>query len=274
MAIEFSRNITFGQFLDLGSPIHRLDPRIKIVGTGLLMFAAIAARGFAALAVIFAAIVVIQVCARIPLGYTLRGLRVLVIPLIIFAVFQTLFVRAPVNPWWQWGPVSLSLGGLLVALETTLRSVMLYYLTTTLMYTTSLVDMADAVEIMLEPFKRLGLPINELVMTMVVALKFVPLLVGEMERLIKAQAARGASIDSGKFTERARNLGAVLVPLFVGALSRAETLTTAMDARCYRGGRGRTKRRVLTLRSVDILALLAALVFAALSFTLGRYVVV
>jgi energy-coupling factor transport system permease protein len=270
MAIEFSRNITFGQYLDLGSPIHRLDPRIKIVGAGALMFATIAARGFGPLGVLCIAIVLIQLFARLPLGYTLRGLRVLVIPLIIFAVFQILFFRNPTNPWWQWGFVSLSLDGILLALQTTLRSVMLYYLTTTLMYTTSLVDLADGVEVMLDPLKRFGLPINELVMTMVVALKFVPLLVAELERLIKAQAARGASIDRGGLTERARNLGAVLVPLFVGALARAEVLTTAMDARCYRGGRGRTKRRVLTLQAVDLLALALALLIVAASVVVGR----
>jgi energy-coupling factor transport system permease protein len=270
MAIEFSRNITFGQYLDLGSPVHRLDPRIKIVSTAALMVALLLARSFVAVGVIFLAAVLIQTISRIPVGYTLRGMRLLANTMLIIFTFQVLFFRGPEPPIWSWWIVSISWSGIMQGLLTLARVLLLYYLTTTLMFTTALMDLADGFEIMLDPFKRIGLPINELVMTMVVALKFVPLLVSEVERLVKAQAARGASIDHGGVAERARNLAAVLIPLFVGALARAETLTTAMDARCYRGGRGRTKRRVLILRPPDLLALALALLFAAASMLAAR----
>jgi energy-coupling factor transport system permease protein len=134
------------------------------------------------------------------------------------------------------------------------------------MFTTALMDLADGVEIMLEPLKRVRVPVNELVMTFVIALKFVPLLVAELERLIKARTARGDRFDKGGFIERGRKVGQVLIPLFVNALGRAEVLTAAMDARCYRGGQGRTKRRVLTMGRADwqALAVAVALCIAAL----------
>jgi energy-coupling factor transport system permease protein len=133
-------------------------------------------------------------------------------------------------------------------------------------------DLADGLEVMLDPLKRVRVPVNELVMVMVIAIKFVPLLVAEIERLIKAQTARGARFDQGGLTQRARKLGAILIPLFVNAFNRAETLTTAMNARCYRGGRGRTKRRVLTFRRADALALALALAFATGALIVSRMV--
>jgi energy-coupling factor transport system permease protein len=274
MAIEFSRNITFGQYLDLGSPIHRLDPRTKIVAFAILLLTTLLAHTFLALGVLFVCACVIQATARIPISYTLRGMRLLFFTLAIFFVFQVLFHPnpAPESTFWRWGILSISLDGLYIAALTLLRVVLLYFLSSTLMFTTSMMDLADGLEVLLDPLKRIGLPINELVMTMVIALKFVPLLVAELERLLKAQAARGARVDSGGLAARARGLGAVLVPIFVNAFNRAEVLTTAMNARCYRGGKGRTKRRVLTFRSVDFAALALVLVFAIAAFVVGRLI--
>jgi energy-coupling factor transport system permease protein len=270
MAVEFSRDITFGQYLDLGSPIHRLDPRAKIIATGALMVVALASRSFVPLVPLLVTLIAIQVISRIPLGYTLRGMRLLFGTISVLFVFQVLFFPPPPDAFWRWGIVSISWAGILQGLITLVRILLLYYITTILMFTTSLVDLADGVEVMLDPLKRIGVPINELVMTMIIALKFVPLLVAELERLIKAQAARGARFDQGGPLERGRRLGTLLVPLFVGALARAEVLTTAMNARCYQGGRGRTKRRVLTLRSVDLLAGGLAILVALLSWWLSR----
>ncbi len=271
MAVEFSRDITFGQYLDLGSPIHRLDPRAKIIATGALMVVALAARTFLALAPLLIALIAIQLISRIPIGYTLRGMRLLFGTISVLFVFQVLFFPAPPDAIWQWGIVSISWAGILQGVITLVRILLLYYITTTLMFTTSLVDLADGVEVMLDPLKRIGVPVNELVMTMIIALKFVPLLVAELERLIKAQAARGSRFDQGGPIERGRKLGTLLVPLFVGALARAEVLTTAMNARCYQGGRGRTKRRVLTLRSIDLFAGVLAILVALVSWGLARF---
>jgi energy-coupling factor transport system permease protein len=269
MAIEFSRDITFGQYLDLGSPIHKLDPRAKIVATGALMFATLAARTFPALIPTVVILALVQVIGRIPLGYTLRGLRLLFATASFLFIFQVLFFPAPPDPIWRWGIISISWPGIVQGLITLARIILLYYLTTLLMFTTSLVDLADGTEVMMEPLKRLRVPVNELVMTMIVALKFVPLLVAELERLIKAQAARGDRFDQGGPIQRARKVGTLLVPLFVGALARAEVLTAAMNARCYRGGQGRTKRRVLTLRPIDVVAMLIAIIAAVAARLVG-----
>lgn len=275
MAVEFSRNITFGQYLDLGSPVHRLDPRAKLVGAGALMLAVLLTRTFGGAAIAMAALGGAIALGRIPLGYLLRGMRPLAYTMLIIGAFQVLFFNAPpAEELWRWGVLSFSWAGVREALLIALRVVVLYGIINVLMFVTPLMDMADGTEIMLAPLRRLGVPLNELVMTMVVALKFVPLLVAEMERLIKAQAARGVRFDQGGLLARARRVGAVLIPLFVGALARAEVLATAMDARCYRGSaRGapqRTKRRVLTMRRADWLALLLCVALAAAAIAVSR----
>lgn len=276
MAVEFSRNITFGQYLDLESPVHRLDPRTKMLAAAALMLATFLARSFAGYAVLLLAAALVQLASRVPLGYTLRGMRLLLNTMLIIFVFQVLFFRspAPATTLWQWGVLSLSLDGVRQGLVIMARVLLLYYWTSTLMFTTAMMNLADGLEIMLEPLKRLRVPVNELVMVMVVALKFVPLLVAELERLIKAQAARGTRFNQGSLAQRGRKMAGILIPLFVNALSRAEVLTTAMNARCYRGGQGRTKRRVLTLGRADALALALALAFAVAAVVVSRFMTV
>ncbi len=265
MAVEFSRNITFGQYLDLGSPIHRLDSRAKILVLGALMLAVFLTRGFAGYAVFLVGVALIQVLSRVPPSYTLRVMRLLANTMLIIFVFQVLFYPSPspASTLWRWGILSISGDGVRQGLLILIRVLLLYYLTSTLMFTTGLVDLADGLEVMLGPLKRVGVPVNELVMVAVIAIKFVPILVAELERLIKAQAARGVRFDQGSLLQRGRRLGGVLIPIFISAFNRAEALITAMDARCYRGGKGRTKRRTLMFRRADALALAAALVIAA-----------
>jgi energy-coupling factor transport system permease protein len=264
MTFEISRAVTFGQYLNLGSPIHRLDPRTKLLSAATLMTALMLCRTPGGLAVGLLAAAIIQVLGRIPLGYTLRGLRLLITTMLFLFIFQMLFYQAPPEATlWSWWLLSFSWAGVRQGAVMVVRVVLLYHLTTTLMFTTTLMDLADGVEIMLKPLTRVGVPVNELVMTLVVALKFVPVLIGELEQLIKAQMARGAAFDQGSLLARARTVGATLVPLFINALGRAEVLTSAMHARCYQGGRGRTKRRVLTVRLADGVALGVALALSA-----------
>ncbi len=274
MAVEFSRNITFGQYLDLPSPIHRLDSRAKIIALGGLMLAVFQTHGFAGYAIFLLGVALIQALSCVPLGYTLRGMRLLISTLLIIVVFQVLFYPNPTpsSILWRWGLLSLSLDGIRLGVLTIIRVVLLYYLTSTLMFTTGLVDLADGLEALLEPLKRLRVPVNELIMVLVIAVKFVPLLVAELERLIKAQAARGVRFDRGNLLQRARKLGGLLVPIFINAFGRAEILIMAMDARCYRGGRGRTKRRRLVFRRSDALALAVALLIALGSVAVDRLV--
>ncbi|MEI6775489.1 MAG: energy-coupling factor transporter transmembrane component T [Chloroflexales bacterium] len=271
MSFEISRSVTFGQYLNLDSPLHRLDPRTKLLSVAALMTALMICRTPGGLAVGLLAAMIIQVAGRIPLGYTLRGLRLLIITMLFLFVFQALFYQAPPEETiWRWWLLSFSWAGVLQGSLMVVRVVLLYQLTTTLMFTTTLMDLADGVEIMLKPLTRVGMPVNEIVMTLVVALKFVPVLISDLEQMIKAQVSRGAAFDQGNLLARARTVGATLVPLCINALARAEVLTAAMHARCYRGGQGRTKRRVLTLHLADGIALGVALTLAVGAIWLSR----
>ncbi len=271
MSFEISRSVTFGQYLNLDSPLHRLDPRTKLLSVATLMTALMICRTPGGLAVGLLAAMIIQIAGRIPLGYTLRGLRLLIITMLFLFVFQSLFYQAlPEETIWHWWLLSFSWAGVLQGSLMVVRVVLLYQLTTTLMFTTTLMDLADGVEIMLKPLIRVGMPVNEIVMTLVVALKFVPVLIGDLEQMIKAQVSRGAAFDQGNLLARARTVGATLVPLCINALARAEVLTAAMHARCYRGGQGRTKRRMLTFHLADGIALGVALALAVGAIWLSR----
>jgi energy-coupling factor transport system permease protein len=194
--------------------------------------------------------------------------------MLFFIPFQILFYRIQpgmeVTYYWQWWIVSITKEGIINGLYIFTRVIVLYHMMNMLMFTTTMIDLSDAVELMLEPLKRIKFPINELVMTMTVALKFVPLLITELERLIRAQMARGVRFDQGNAIQRAKHLGTVLIPLFVNALSRAEVLIVAMNARCYRGGAGRTKRRTMHAHARDRIMLVIVAVLAVTGAFIGR----
>jgi energy-coupling factor transport system permease protein len=274
MSFEFSRNVTFGQYIDVKSVVHTLDPRIKMLCVGVMMICTFMTRGFVSIAPLIVLALLIQVTTRIPVGFTLRGYRLLFRTMLFFIPFQILFYRAApgVEPhvYWQWWVLSVSYEGILNSLFILCRVITLFHAVNMLMFTTTMMDLSDGAEIMLEPLKRLKFPINEIVMTMTIALKFVPLLITELERLIRAQVARGVRFDQGGALARARKLVPVLIPLFVNALGRAEVLIVAMNARCYRGGEGRTKRRTMHTHSRDLVALLIVILLAASGAAIGR----
>ena len=274
MALEFSRNVTFGQYIDIASPIHRMDPRFKITCVIAIMAAVFMTRGFVSIAPLALIAVLLQIATRIPVGFTLRGYGLLVRTMMILVPFQILFYRIPLDAdvtiYWQWWILSITREGIINGLYIFTRVIILFHTISMLMFTTSMIDLSDAVEIMLEPLKRFKFPINELVMTMTVALKFVPLLITELERLIRAQMARGVRFDQGNPFQRARHVGSVLIPLFINALSRAEVLIVAMNARCYRGGVGRTKMRTLAARPSDFFILGIVVIIAGIGATIGR----
>jgi energy-coupling factor transport system permease protein len=274
MTLEFSRNVTFGQYIDVPSFIHRLDPRFKITAVTLIMVCIFMTRGFVSIAPLVLLSIIIQFASKIPVGFTLRGYSLLIRTMLFFIPFQILFYRiqpgADVTFYWQWWIVSITKEGIMNGLYIFVRVIVLYHMMNMLMFTTTMIDLSDAVELMFEPLKRLKFPINELVMTMTVALKFVPLLITELERLIRAQMVRGVRFDQGNAIQRARHLGSVLIPLFVNALNRAEVLIVAMNARCYRGGAGRTKRRTMHAHRRDTAMLLFVAVLALTGAYIGR----
>jgi energy-coupling factor transport system permease protein len=256
--LELQRNVIFGQFVETGSFVHRMDARVKIAATSVLIVASFLIDDFLGFAVVLPLLVVIGVVSKIPLGYVLRGSRIFLAFLVFILAFQVLFYPGDVpesSYLWRWGILSVSTEGLYTAGIIALRVTLLYYATTMLMLTTSLVDLTNGLELIFSPLQRLRVPVNELVLVFVIAIKFVPIFIEEMERLARAQTARGVPFDEGGAITRARRLGRLLVPIFISGFARADTLTIAMNTRSYRGGRYRTKLRRMRASPSDWLAL-------------------
>jgi energy-coupling factor transport system permease protein len=257
--LELQRNVIFGQFIDTGSPIHRMDARIKLVATFVFIVASFLIDSFLGFALVLPLLALIQFVSRVPLGYVLRGSRFFLGFLVFILFFQVLFYPGEVpesSYLWRWGFLSISTEGLYTAGILGLRVVFLYYVTTMLMLTTSLVDLTNGLELIFGPLQKIRVPVNELVLVFVIAIKFVPIFIGEVERLARAQTARGVPFDEGGTFKRARRLGRLLVPIFISGFARADLLTTAMNTRSYRGGRYRTKLRQLHSIGTDWLMLL------------------
>jgi energy-coupling factor transport system permease protein len=255
--LELQRNVIFGQFVETGSYIHRMDTRVKIAATFVLIVASFLIDNFLGFAVVLALLVVVGVVSKIPLGYVLRGSRFFLAFLVFILAFQVLFYPGDVPEsgyLWRWGIFSVSTEGLYTAGIIALRVILLYYVTTMLMLTTSLVDLTNGLELIFGPLQRLRVPVNELVLVFVIAIKFVPIFIEEMERLARAQTARGVPFDEGGAITRARRIGRLLVPIFISGFARADTLTIAMNTRSYRGGRYRTKLRQMSASPSDWLA--------------------
>jgi energy-coupling factor transport system permease protein len=262
--LELQRNVIFGQFVDTGSFIHRMDARVKIAATLVFIVASFLVGSFLGFAVLVPLLVVIGIVSRIPIGYVLRGSRLFLGFLAFILAFQVLFYPGEVpesDYFWHWGILSISREGLYTAGMIALRVILLYYVTTMLMLTTSLVELTNGLELILGPLQRLRVPVNELVLVFVIAIKFVPVFIEEMERLARAQTARGVPFDEGGAITRARRIGRLLVPIFISGFARADTLTVAMNTRSYRGGAGRTKFRQMRAKPSDWLVLTLVIVF-------------
>jgi energy-coupling factor transport system permease protein len=267
--LELQRNVIFGQFVETDSFVHRMDPRVKIAATSVLIVASFLIDSFLGFAVVLPLLVVIGVVSKIPLGYILRGSRIFIAFLVFILAFQVLFYPGDVpesSYLWRWGILSVSTEGLYTAGIIALRVILLYYVTTMLMLTTSLVDLTNGLELIFGPLQRLRVPVNELVLVFVIAIKFVPIFIEEMERLARAQTARGVPFDEGGTLTRARRLGRLLVPIFISGFARADTLTIAMNTRSYRGGRYRTKLRQMRAKSSDWLVLVLVIVWIVIAW--------
>jgi energy-coupling factor transport system permease protein len=250
--LELQRNVIFGQYVDTGSFIHRMDARIKIVITFVFVVASFLIGDFLGFGVVLLLLALIQTASRIPIGFILRGSQFFLAFLLFILVFQVLFYPGEASNYlWRWGILSVSTEGLYTAGILGLRVLFLYHVTTMLMLTTSLVDLTNGLELLFRPLQRLRLPVNEMVLVFVIAIKFVPIFIEEIERLARAQTARGVPFDEGGAVTRARRIGRLLVPIFISGFARADTLTTAMNTRSYRGGQNRTKFRVMEAKPGD-----------------------
>lgn len=256
------RNIAIGQYVPGNSPIHNLDPRTKIIIAMALVVVVFFVETFLGYGAIALFVVFSIGLAGLSPGFVIRGIRPLAV--ILLLTFGLHVFMDPGKAFVTLGPLVATYEGLRQGTLMVLRLVLLVLSTSLLTLTTSPIALTDGVENMLSPFRRFGVPAHELAMMMTIALRFIPTLLDEAERIMKAQMARGADFETGNIFRRARNLIPLLVPLFVSAFRRADELAVAMEARCYRGGEGRTRMKQLHIAARDFVAIGLTLGFAIL----------
>lgn len=246
------RDITIGQYFPGNTAVHRMDPRVKILISIAYLVLLFLAKNFYGLLLGILAVLAAYAISRIPLRLLLRSIRTVLIIVLFTAVVNMFFVDG--NALWQWKFIRITDRGLYNAVFFSVRIVCLIAGTSLLTYTTSPILLTDGIERLLSPLSRIGVPVHELAMMMTIALRFIPTLIEETDKIISAQKARGADMESGNIVQRAKALVPILIPLFVSSFRRADELALAMECRCYRGGEGRTRLRVLKIGARDIVA--------------------
>ena len=264
------KDITLGQYFPGNSPIHRLDPRTKLIVLVAYIIALFTASNWISYAVVFAFMVSTVAISTIPLKSIVRGMKPLVMILLftgILNVFFTTGEKLLVKFW----IITVYWEGIIRALFMMARILMLITGTFLLTYTTSPIALTDGLESLLGPLKKLRLPVHELSMMMCIALRFIPTLIEETDKIMSAQKARGADFESGKLMQRVKALVPILVPLFISAFRRADELATAMECRCYQGGDGRTKMKLLRYKFGDMKAFAFCTLMLVLVFLLRTF---
>lgn len=244
------KDITIGQHYPTESIIHKLDSRVKLVATFIFMVSLFIINKFWPYLIVILSLLAIIKLSNIPFKYILKGLK----PLrwiILFTFVINIFFLPGEELIWSFGFLRVTQEGISQAIFMAIRLTLLVLGTSLLTLTTSPMDLTDGIERLLNPFKKIGLPVHELAMMMTIALRFIPTLLDETDKIMKAQMSRGADFESNNLINRAKNLVPLLVPLFVSAFRRAEELGTAMEARCYRGGYNRTKMKESVLSKSD-----------------------
>ncbi len=256
------KDITIGQFFPGNSIIHRLDPRFKIIMT--LLFIVMLFAGDSAWCLVIGGIFTLMCIflSKIPFKMFVKSVKPLVPFLLITALLNLFFVSSG-EVYFHWKFIKVTSDGINISVYMIVRIILLIAGSSLLTYTTSPITLTDAIERLLSPLKKLKFPVHELAMMMSIALRFIPTLIEETDKIISAQKARGAEIDSGSFITRVKNLVSIIIPLFISAFRRADELATAMECRCYNGGSGRTKLRQLKSGARDYIALAVVVIFTA-----------
>lgn len=264
------KDITLGQFIPGDSLIHKLDPRVKIVGIFFFMISVFLVQRFIVYLPITIALLAVILISRVPLKYVLNGLKPL-----IFIIFLTLIINLLMTPGrvvFEWRFLRVTQEGINTGFFMVTRLILLVIGTSLLTLTTSPIVLTDGMESLMKPLTIVGFPSHQLAMMMTIALRFIPTLFEETDKIMKAQMARGADFETGNFLARAKNLVPLLVPLFINSFRRADELATAMESRCYRGGEGRTRLNELHYQTRDWVGY--GLIFLYFAFILAlRFVV-
>ena len=245
-------NISIGQYYPGNSVIHKIDPRGKILFVFLFIISLFLIDNFMPYAVIALGLLSIIKVSKVPLKFIIKGLKPILFIIIFTFLINIFMTRGEVLM--RLGPLSITREGLIQASFMAIRLIYLIIGTSLLTLTTSPIALTDGIEHLLNPFKKIGVPAHELAMMMTIALRFIPTLLEETDKIMKAQKARGADFETGGLIKRAKSLIPLLVPLFISAFRRADELAMAMEARCYRGGEGRTRMKQLKLQRHDYIA--------------------
>ncbi len=256
------KDITLGQYFPGVSVVHRLDPRTKLiilVGYIVVLFTA---KNWISYGVCFAFLATAIAISRIPVKSIVRGMKPLVMILVFTGLLNLFFTGGDTVLLSIWR-ITITLEGVRRAIFMVIRILMLISGTFLLTYTTSPISLTDGLESLLSPLKKIHLPVHELAMMMCIALRFIPTLIEETDKIMSAQKARGADFETGKLLDRVKALVPILVPLFISAFRRADEMATAMECRCYQGGEGRTKMKLLRLCRFDYIAFLVTVALIA-----------
>ena len=265
------RDITIGQYYPAKSILHRLDPRVKIVCTLLYLISLFLFRNLAGYLVATVFLVGIIRMSKVPFSYIVKGLKPIVLLLLITVLFN-LFLTRSGEVLWQWWIFTITAGGLNTAVYMGIRLIYRIIGSSLMTFTTTPNALTDGIEELLDPLKKIHVPVHEVAMMMSIALRFIPILLEETDKIMKAQIARGADLESGNIIQRAKSMIPILVPLFVSAFRRANDLAMAMESRCYRGGEGRTKMKPLQYHKRDYIAYIVVIIYVIAVFVIGRYV--
>ena len=251
-------DITIGQMYPANSVVHRLDPRFKLVFTIMFVVMLFCANSYLGLALNLAFVIISYLIAKIPFKMLIKTVKPIV-PIVLFMMLFNIFFYQGETVLYKLGILSITKEGLLAAMFMVFRILLIIAGTSLLTYTTSSIELTDAIESLLSPLKVVKFPVHELAMMMTIALRFIPTLIEETEKIMNAQKSRGADFSTGGLIKRAKALIPILIPLFVSSFKRADELATAMECRCYRGDKGRTKLVKLQITAIDVVMLIVSL---------------
>lgn len=264
------RDITIGQYYPADSPLHKLDPRVKLFATVIYVIALFTFKGILGLAIITGFLYAVIKISKVPFKFMVKGLKAIVVLLLITSVFNLLATPGDVV-FWKWGTLQITDTGIINSVLMTVRLIYLILGTSLMTLTTTPNQLTNGLETALAPLNKMNVPVHSIAMMMSIALRFIPILIEETDKIMKAQMARGADFEHGNLIQKAKAMVPLLVPLFVSAFRRAEDLAMAMEARCYNGGEGRTKMKPLKYEQNDYNAYMIMILFFVLVLFARKY---
>ncbi|MBQ2390945.1 MAG: energy-coupling factor transporter transmembrane protein EcfT [Clostridia bacterium] len=262
-------NVTFGQFFPTNSFLHKMDPRFKLILTIAFIVFTFVAGNYLSLAVVGLFTILVMILSKIPVKMYLRSLKSIWFLVLFTAILNMFYVSGDAEPLISFWVISIYLEGILRAVYVAIRIVMLIIISSALTYTTSPTALTDAIESLLKPLTKLHIDIHTFAMMMTIALRFIPTLIEETDKIMSAQKARGADIESGGIVQKIKAIIPILIPLLVSSIRRATELADAMECRCYHGGDGRTRLKVLKSTWRDYVALICGVALLAAIITLN-----